>query len=304
MTGSGIISALHGAAAFSHVTNPNGGKTMLDKNIPGKGCNEMCCIDVNKIFDSARDKDCLENLRVFLSADAQEALDRASSIRCRNVDIVSTSISLETVPFNKGYYQVNVRFYFCCTFDVCIYNGTVQEIRGVAACDKRILLFGGEKNISIFTSDPNNNSFCPQAPTDCEAQSTLPTAVVEVAAPICLDTRVVDCNRPFGSCCCGVDALPDSIRCCNGTPVADGFGTNRLFVTIGIFTVIRLVRPVQIMLPSCNYCLPDKDSTPAGCANDPCSVFASLGFPTGEFIPSTEPQEQENPPHQHGCGGR
>ena len=156
---------------------------MLDKNIPGKGCNDMCCIDVNKIFDSARDKDCLENLRVFLSADAQEALDRASSIRCRNVDIVSTSISLETVPFNKGYYQVNVRFYFCCTFDVCIYNGTVQEIRGVAACDKRILLFGGEKNISIFTSDPNNNSFCPQAPTDCEAQSTLPTAVVEGGCP-------------------------------------------------------------------------------------------------------------------------
>ena len=33
---------------------------------------QLCCVSVNKVFDSARDKDCLEDLRVHLSDFAQE----------------------------------------------------------------------------------------------------------------------------------------------------------------------------------------------------------------------------------------
>lgn len=304
MTGSGIISALHGAAAFSHVTNPNGGKTMLDKNIPGKGCNDMCCIDVNKIFDSARDKDCLENLRVFLSADAQEALDRASSIRCRNVDIVSTSISLETVPFNKGYYQVNVRFYFCCTFDVCIYNGTVQEIRGVAAWrqadtafrrrkEHQHLYFGPEQQFVLSSGSDGLRGTVYSA--HCGGRGGCPHLSGYQSGGLQPSFRIL-----LLRCGCVARFHPLLQR---------HSGRRRLRNEPALCDDRHIYRhqactSVQIMLPSCNYCLPDKDSTPAGCANDPCSVFASLGFPTGEFIPSTEPQEQENPPHQHGCGGR
>ena len=48
---------------------------MVERNGPPLGgglCNKpsepLCCISVNRIFDSVRDKDCLEDLRVFLSA--------------------------------------------------------------------------------------------------------------------------------------------------------------------------------------------------------------------------------------------
>lgn len=44
---------------------------MVERNQPmhspcGKPNDPGCCVSVNKIFDSARDKDCLEDLRVHL----------------------------------------------------------------------------------------------------------------------------------------------------------------------------------------------------------------------------------------------
>ncbi|HPE95509.1 MAG TPA: hypothetical protein PLT66_05535, partial [Bacillota bacterium] len=177
--------------------------------------------------------------------------------------------------------------------------------RGIAVCDKRIILFGGEKNVSIFTSDPDRNTFCPHIEEiDCSAQSTLPVAVIEAAAPICLDAKIIERSRPFGTCCCAPDAIPETVSARFGGQFVDGHGTNRLFVTIGMFTVVRLERPVQLLIPSCSYCLPDKDSKPAGCGNDPCSVFSQLGFPMNEFFPFSEPGGPEIPPQPHSTPNR
>ena len=63
---------------------------MVERNGPSLGgglCNKpsepLCCVSVNKIFDSVRDKDCLEDLRVYLCDSAQEVVDRATAIRTR-----------------------------------------------------------------------------------------------------------------------------------------------------------------------------------------------------------------------------
>lgn len=58
---------------------------MVERNGPSGGglCNKpsdpLCCVSVNKIFDSVRDKDCLEDLRVYLCDIAQEVIDRCHS---------------------------------------------------------------------------------------------------------------------------------------------------------------------------------------------------------------------------------
>ena len=61
---------------------------MVERNQPmhspcGKPNDPGCCVSVNKIFDSARDKDCLEDLRVHLCDCSQEILDRAGAVRVR-----------------------------------------------------------------------------------------------------------------------------------------------------------------------------------------------------------------------------
>lgn len=288
---------------------------MVDKNQFGCGRgNELCCINVNKIFDSARDKECLEDLRVYLNGEAQEMLDHSSSVRAKNVEVIATNIHLENVPFNRGFYQVNVRFFFCVTLEACVFNGMVKELQGLAVHDKKIILFGSEKNVSVFTSDPEQNTFCPSYDElKCNSQSTLPVAVVEVAQPMCLDAKIVERHRPFGNCCCGVDSVPDNVVEKFGTPFVDGIGNNRLFVTIGMFTVVRLERPVQLLVQANGYCIPDKDSTPANCHNDPCDIFGKLNFPFGEFFPYALNPNGENRDgdggcrevkKDHSCGGR
>ena len=61
----------------------------------------------------------------------------------------------------------------------------------------------------------------------------------------------------------------------------------RLFVTLGQFSVIRLERDAQLVVPVLEYSIPSKDCSDSecGCAEDPCEVFSKIPFPVGQFAP-------------------
>ncbi len=267
---------------------------MLERNgAMGGHCGkqeQLCCVSVDKVFDSARDKDCLEDVRVHLCDMSQEIIDRSSAVRCKNVEVMNTNINIEPVPFNRGFYQVTIRYYFCVTLEACVCGGRVQEVKGLAAFDKKIILYGSEKNVSVFTSDPEKNCFCfDEQELKCDSEPTLPKVVVEVASPICLDSKLVERSRRFGNCCLCIDAIPEPIKNCFEGCFVDNVGANNVYVTIGVFSVIRMERKVQLMLPACHFCLPEKDSKP-GTNDDPCSIFGKMQFPVGEFYPYADDQ--------------
>lgn len=254
----------------------------------------LCCITVDKVFDSARDKDCLEDIRVYLCECSQEVVDHATSVRCKGAEVIATDITIDPVPFNKGFYQVLIRYFICVTVEVCV-CGKSYEVKGLSVYDKKVILYGSEKNVSVFKSDPENNGFCKNPPKlKCESDPTLPTVVVEVATPICLDVKLVERCRNFGNCCCNIDSLPEGIKERFDSPFIDGEGRNELFVSVGIFSVIRMERPVQIVVPASRFCLPDKDSVPAISSSDPCNVFGRMHFPMDEFFPYAEDCKNDN----------
>ena len=262
---------------MNNQTNQSGGL--------GGGRDQYCCVTVNKIFDSAKDKDCLEDLRVHLSGGAQEIVDRATAVRCTELDILQTNITLDTVPFNRGFYQVTIRYFFTCALECCGFGGRSQTVRGLCAFDKKVILYGSEKAVSIYHSDPENDGFCLDPATiRCNKDSTLPVVTVEVASPICLDVKVRDRCHPFGNSCMTADAIPESIRAQFDGDFADGLGTSDVYISVGLFSVTRMERPVQLIIPAKCFYLPDKDSSPATGA-DPCSVFGKLNFPLSEFYP-------------------
>ena len=268
---------------------------MIDKVSPrpfcGKPSDPLCCISVNKIFDSAKDKDCLEDIKVHFCECFQEIIDRSTAIRCKDVEVINTHISLEPIPFNKGFFQVIIRFFFCVTLECCLCMGKSEFVKGLAVFDKKIILFGSENNVSV----------CPPVKDlKCKTEPTLPTVTVEVADPVCLDVKVKERCHPFGNCCISADAIPDDIREYFDGNFTDDIGSKKVFVTIGMFTIIRMERLVQLVLPACNFCLPEKESTPHGCT-DPCSVFGKMPFPFGEFFPYADhPREDPRP----GCCGK
>lgn len=53
-------------------------------------------IHTRKITDSCRDKDCIEDLRVYLTRGSQCTLDSATSVRVRCADLLHAYIDVET----------------------------------------------------------------------------------------------------------------------------------------------------------------------------------------------------------------
>lgn len=54
-------------------------------------------IHTKKITDSCRDKDCIEDLRVYLTKGSQNLLESAASAKVRCAELLYTYIDVETV---------------------------------------------------------------------------------------------------------------------------------------------------------------------------------------------------------------
>ena len=59
-------------------------------------CQDTMSIHVRKITDACRDKDCIEDLRVYLTRPSQQLLDTAANVRVRQAELVYTYIDVET----------------------------------------------------------------------------------------------------------------------------------------------------------------------------------------------------------------
>jgi hypothetical protein len=139
---------------------------------------ETVCIDTNRVLDSCRDRDCFENVRVYLSDFGNDILERTGAIRARCAKIIWTYIGIDPIQFNRGFHAVTVRFYVKITLEACIANGRSQELEGIAVLEKRVILYGGESNVSVFKSHGMGEGFCSCPKPDCGAKNE-PTAIVE-----------------------------------------------------------------------------------------------------------------------------
>lgn len=151
---------------------------MPEKVVPGPVSEDRCireavCIHTRKIFDSCRDKDCVEDLRVYPTRCSQEVIDRAQSIKAGAAELLYAYIDVEPVTFNRGFYTVDVRYFYRITADAFVGAARPVQVCGLAVFSKRAVLFGSESGSKSFTSEDNENQ------VQCVPQSNLPIAVVE-----------------------------------------------------------------------------------------------------------------------------
>ena len=141
----------------------------------GNGCSSLS-IHTRKITDSCRDKDCIEDLRVYLTRGSQQILDNAATAKVRCADLVYTYIDVEPVAFDRNHYCIDVTFYYRILADAVLGHCRPAALTGVAVFSKRVVLCGEESAAKIFTSQTRLG--------ECDGLSrfsaNLPTAVVEV----------------------------------------------------------------------------------------------------------------------------
>ena len=267
---------------------------------PGR---ETVCIETNRIMDSCKDRDCFENVRVFLTEFGSDVIEHTASIRVKGASIAWVYIGIDPVAFNRGFYTVTVRFFVKITFEGCLGHGKSQEFEGIAAVEKRVILYGSESSVSVFRSDPEAYDFCaPLAPAG--SPRSVPIAVIETVEPIVLGARVVEERAASEcscccSCCCSCHDIPVCVSERVDGTLTDGCPNGHvLLVSFGIFSIIRLVRPAQYLISASEYVIPDKECISAG-EDDPCAIFRSMAFPTREFAPPAFPPP---PPVDHSGG--
>lgn len=240
---------------------------MADKVAAGhvggaNGAREAVCIHTKKIYSSCRDKDCIEDLRFYPTATAQSVLSTAQGLRGGSAELIYTFVDVEPVNFNRGYYTVDMHFFYRITLQALNGSTRYTEIEGLATFDKRVVLFGSESGAKIYSSIPEANAI--DAPLNLTAN--LPTAVVEVVDPMLLCAHFADnCN-----CRCGCDrgtlgGVPAGILAAFDEPIIfDESAIRRVCISLGQFSTVRLERDTQLLIPVYDYCIPSNECTLAG----------------------------------------
>ena len=254
--------------------------------IDGNSCTsfkEAVCIHTNKIYDSCKDKDCIEDLRVYPTVNSQPIIENATSVRARGAELLYVSTEVEEVSFNRGFYTVDTRYYYKIIGEAYSPVSRTAEIEGLAVFDKRVILFGSEGSAKIFAS----NVVLGGEDTAILSLAKLPTAIVEAVDPIILSLKLIDINdfcdispdRNIGD-------VPAFIENAFSSPISFTPQNKRLLVSLGQFSIVRIERDSQLLIPAYDYCVPDKECTGGGNnEDDPCSLFSKICFPVDEFFP-------------------
>lgn len=254
------------------------------QNSCGTNLRESVCIHTDKVFDSCRDKDCIEDARVYFTESGQEIIDKATKVKCAKAEVIWVFSDIESVPFNRGFYSVDLKYFFKITINACTGAEKPVCVEGLLTFNKRVILFGSEGNAKTFSSKYKPHNF----DTQMWKKMNMPYAVVEVIDPIILGTKLMDAHYCKKSCCadseCDLASVPRNICGVFDGPLAVGGECKRVFVSLGVFSIVKLERKVQLLVPSFDYCIPNKECV---CAKDdkPCDLFERIEFPLEEFYP-------------------
>ena len=230
---------------------------------PGANFKEAVCIDTNRVYDSVSDKNCLEDLQVTFPDDVQSIVNNCCSLKLKEVEVENVYMDVEPIPFNKGFYTVDITFFFQATFEAQMPGMSCVTITGVTTFTRKMILYGSEGNVKVFCSDQNG----------ANQNGGMPKVCLQVSAPVALGCRIVDCNTGCGNTSCG----------CNNS--CNSCGSQRqVLITIGIFIIVQMERRVQMLMPAYDFCIPTKEPE-APTTGDPCELFKKIKFPTDSFFP-------------------
>lgn len=264
---------------------------------------EAVCVQTEKVYDQCREKDCIENARVLFKCPekVQSLINRAINVKVRRAEVVDVFADVEPVPFKRGFFTVDVKFFIKVTLDFFVprMNGgtRIVTVTGLVLFDKKVILFGSEGSVKIFKAIFVEHGIDKPMGSKLQ-QSNLPISKIEVAEPIALNAKI---EELFEKCYDdgGIDLVPRSVvdileddgdysdELVESEGLEDArqrLPVRRVVVTLGLFSIVKLVRFVQLLIPAFDFCIPNKTCIAATDEN-PCELFDTIEFPVDEFFP-------------------
>ena len=257
---------------------------MPDRVSPGPVQENACireavCVHTRKVYDSCKDKDCIEDLRLCPTRESQCYIDNAVSVRAKSAKLLYVTIDVEEITFNRGYYTVDLRYFYKIKGEAFSLVNRPSDITGLAVFDKRVILFGSEGSAKVFTSRTTQHGDTPTL-----EGTNLPVGVVEAVDPIILGMKLVEvCDHHKGDP--GIFEIPGFIAETFGSELMMDPDGRRVLVTLGQFSIVKLERDTQLLIPSYDYCMPDKECIGSN-EEDPLHALCAHQLPRRRVLPA------------------
>ena len=253
------------------------------------------CIIAQKIFDQCRIQKCLTS---DILGPARAARGNGNSCNdmlcegdiiippCNAADVSIRDLELERIeilrkkpnPLQDGCWDLELKYVFEYTLEFRRSDGCfIGSIPATNSYNLRVTLFGSsEADVTTVTDQFDccgNSNGGPFAIAEGKAIAL----AAELRFPSCCDP----CHHHHHACECNTISLSNG-DAAMGAPVA-------VNVTIGLFTIVKLFRTVNMVVRSLGRCMPET-CTSMATSNDPCGSFENIRFPLDMFSPSTEPK--------------
>ena len=244
---------------------------------PAQEPREAVRIHTSRIEDACIDKDCVEDLRVWLTGSSQTALESAVNARARSAELLHVYIDVEPIAYNPGHFTADLTFFYRITGEAMSGVTRPSALEGLAVFSKRVVLYGGQNQTKVFSSA--DNALLP----DALYRTHTPDCVVEAVDPMVLSSRVGEGSEAPGPV---IPEIPQAVRALfPEEPVLNG--GRLLFVSLGQFSTVRMERGTQLLVPALTQAMPDRScSDDPGAPDEPCDLFAKVDFPTQAFYPA------------------
>ena len=260
----------------------------------GKG---ETCIIAQKIFDQCRIQKCLTS---DILGPARAARGNGNSCNdmlcegdiiippCNAADVSIRDLELERIeilrkkpnPLQEGCWDLELKYVFNYTLEFRRADGCfIGCIPATNSYNLRVTLFGSTEADVTTATDLYD---C------CGNSNGGPFAIAEGKAV------ALQADLRYPSSCCDPCHNHHHNSCeCNAITVSNGDAAMgapvAVNVSIGLFTIVKLFRTVNMVVNSLGRCMPET-CTNTAVPGDPCRNFENIRFPLDMFSPSTEPK--------------
>ncbi|MGN1318036.1 MAG: hypothetical protein ACI4VF_03405 [Lachnospirales bacterium] len=232
------------------------------------------CLIAFKVYDSCRQQTCLNNSIIGPARAARNACycginvtegeiitppSNAASVTISHLEVERVVIvSKNPSNFKVGFWDIDLKYVFSYKLSFRDINGDVLcTVAAQSVFNKMVTLFGSTTTNSSISTD-----LLTSVGTTIDLNSDPFVWVESKAVALRAELR-------YDNCCCN-DEDADAVN-----------------VTIGLFTIIKLYRIVNLTVASKGFCIPDvcEDTT-----RNSCDFFEDLDFPMDIFSPPQKPE--------------
>jgi len=238
------------------------------------------CIIALKVYDSCRQQDCLTEDEIGPARAAEcicigdehinegDVIDPPSNAAAVTIDRLRVNkiiiVDKEPNPFRNGFWDIDIKYVFEYRLTFREADGNpIGSVRANSIFNKKVTLFGSLGSDLVIATDLFKHH------SDSTTLDAEPFVLVEAKA-VALNAELrYQRRRNVGA----EDFSPEP---------------NEVTVTIGLFTIIKIFRIVNLTVESRGFCIPEEceEISPL----NPCEFFENLDFPMDIFAPPQRPE--------------